>query len=95
MQGSATDARPGMMDVSTMIALGCRYGLSSVNEGGAETWAILSMLINTAEMNGIEPETWLTEVLERVVSGRTTNDRLGELLAWNRKGELAQIRTAA
>jgi transposase len=77
------------------IALGRRNSLFSGNEGGAETWAILSTLINTAKMNGIDPETWLTDVLERVVSGRTTNDRLSELLAWNWKAEPAKTRIAA
>lgn len=59
------------------------YGPGS--DGGAETWAILSSLVNTAKLNGIDPETWLTDVLERVVSGQTTNDRLQELLCWNWK----------
>jgi hypothetical protein len=36
-------------------------------------------------MNGLDPESYLTDVLERMVSGRTTNDRLHELLAWNWK----------
>jgi hypothetical protein len=28
-------------------------------------------LIQTAKLNGIDPMAWLTDVLERVVSGRT------------------------
>jgi hypothetical protein len=54
-------------------------------EGGGQTWAILASLLNTAKMNGLDPESYLTDVLERMVSGRTTNDRLHELLAWNWK----------
>ena len=43
------------------------------------------------KMNGLDPESFLTDVLERMVSGCTTNDRLHELLAWNWKAEcLAQ-----
>ena len=38
-------------------------------------------------MNGVDPEIYLTDVLERMVSGRTTNDRLHELLAWNWKAD--------
>jgi len=34
-------------------------------------------------MYGPDPESYLTDGLERMVSGRTTNDRLHELLAWN------------
>ncbi len=69
------------------IALGRKNSLFSGNEGGGESWAILSTLVNTAKLNGLDPETYLTDVLERMVSGRTTNDRLHELLAWNWKPE--------
>ena len=55
------------------------------DEGGGETWAILASLLNTAKLNGLDPETWLTDVLERIVSGATKNDQLQELLAWNWK----------
>jgi transposase len=57
--------------------------------GGTETWAILSSLSNTTALNGIDPETWLTDVLERVVPGRTTNDRLHEPLCGNWKAARA------
>ncbi|NDW59837.1 transposase domain-containing protein [Yangia sp. PrR004] len=35
-------------------------------------------------MNDIDPETWLSDVLKRIVSGRTSIKRLGEFLpqAW-------------
>ena len=72
-----------------------RTRCSAADEGGGETWAILASLLNTAKLNGVDPETWLTDVLERMVSGRTTNDRLHELLAWNWKPETAQPKMAA
>ena len=77
------------------IAIGRRNSLFCGNEGGGETWAILSTLVNTAKLNGVDPETWLTDVLERMVSGRTTNDRLSELLVWNWKAEREQAKIAA
>lgn len=40
-------------------------------------------LIQTAKLNGIEPMTWLTDVLERVVSGQTKAHELHTLLPWN------------
>nr|WP_255461835.1 transposase domain-containing protein [Methylosinus sp. RM1] len=39
-------------------------------------------MIQTARLNGVDPETWLADVLERMVSGATTNNRLAELLVW-------------
>ena len=71
--------RPAMPSIS----IGKKNSLFSGDEGGGETWAILSSLVNTAKLNGLDPETYLTDVLERMVSGRTTNNRLHELLAWN------------
>jgi transposase len=67
------------------IALGRKNSLFCGDAGGGETWAILSTLINTAKVNGLDPELWLTDVLERIVSGRTKSHQLHEVLAWNWK----------
>lgn len=67
------------------VAIGRKNALFCGDEGGGETWAILASLLTTAKLNGLDPETWLTDVLERIVSGRTKNDHLHELLAWNWK----------
>jgi len=67
------------------VALGRKNSLFCGDEGGGETWAVLASLLATAKLNGLDPETWLTDVLERIVSGRTKNDQLHELLAWNWK----------
>ena len=40
-------------------------------------------LIQTAKLNGVEPTVWLTDVLERIVSGRTKAHELHSLLPWN------------
>jgi len=52
-------------------------------------------LIQTAKLNGIDPMAWLTDVLERVVSGRTKTHELNTLLPWNwtasRKSVVAQL----
>ena len=50
------------------------------SERGAPNWACLASLLNTWKSNYIDPLTWLTDVLERIVSGRTNNDQLHELL---------------
>jgi hypothetical protein len=39
-------------------------------------------LIQTAKLNGVDPMAWLTDVLERVVSGRTKAHELHTLLPW-------------
>jgi len=67
------------------IGIGKKNSLFSGDEGGGETWAILASLLNTAKLNGVDPETYLADVLERMVSGQTKNNQLHELLAWNWK----------
>jgi hypothetical protein len=39
------------------------------------------------QLNGVEPLAWLTDVLERVVSGRTKAHELERLLPWNWQAE--------
>jgi transposase len=34
-------------------------------------------------LNSIDPLAWLTDVLQRIVSGRTKNHQLHTLLPWN------------
>ncbi|CAH2605725.1 transposase (plasmid) [Rhodovastum atsumiense] len=55
------------------------------SERGGRTWAILTSLLNTCRLNDVDPLTWLTDVLARIVSGRTKSHQLHELLAWNWK----------
>ena len=77
------------------IALGRKNALFAGSESGARTWAILASLINTAKLNDLDPQTYLADVLERMISGRTPVNRLDELLAWNWKAARAAMATAA
>ena len=67
------------------IGLGRRNYLFAGSDEGGRTWAILASLINTAKLNGIDPQEYLTDMLERIVSGRTKINRLRELLPWQWK----------
>ena len=51
--------------------------------GGAVHWAITMTLIQTAKLNGVNPMAYLTDVLERMVSGQTKRNELHTLLPWN------------
>ena len=42
----------------------------------------MASLVATAKLNGVEPQAWLTDVLERMVSGRTRAHELERLLPW-------------
>ena len=53
-------------------------------------WAVVASLVATAKLNGVEPQAWLTDVLERMVSGRTKAHKLERLLPWHWKAERAR-----
>ncbi len=57
-----------------------KNALFAGSDGGARSWATAMTLIQTAKLNGIEPTAWLTDVLERVVSGQTKAHELHSLL---------------
>jgi transposase len=74
------------------IALGRKNSLFAGSNGGAHHWAVVASLLATAKLNGVEPLAWLTDVLERMVSGRTKAHELARLLPWIWKAE--QLETA-
>ena len=77
------------------ISIGKKNSLFCGDEGGGETWAILASLLNTCKLNGVDPETYLADILERMVSGATKNNRLHELLVWNWKSAREAEKAAA
>ncbi|WP_347341489.1 transposase domain-containing protein [Bradyrhizobium pachyrhizi] len=46
---------------------------------------MLASLINTAKLHDIDPRHYLSDVLERIVSGRTKINQLNTLLPWHWK----------
>jgi transposase len=78
------------------IALGRRNALFAGSTRGAEAWAILASIINTAKLHELDPQTYLADVLERIVSGQTKVNALHELLPWTWKAtRAAQMGAAA
>jgi transposase len=81
------------MDTNTVerairpVTLNRKNALFAGNDGGARHWAIALTLIQTAKLNGVDPMAYLTDVLERIVSGRTKASALHTLLPWNWKAE--------
>ncbi|GLQ66728.1 IS66 family transposase [Gluconobacter kondonii] len=61
------------------VTLGRKNALFAGSEGGANRWAIVASLIETAKLNGIEPFAWLRDVLTRMIDGYPAA-RLSELL---------------
>jgi transposase len=47
-------------------------------------------LIQTAKSNGVDPQAWLTDVLERIVARQIKATELHRLLPWNWKPAIAE-----
>ena len=64
------------------IALNRKNTLFAGSDGGARHWAVAMTLIQTAKLNDREPMAYLTDVLQRIVSGQTKAHELHTLLPW-------------
>ena len=63
------------------IALGRKNYLFAGSDAGGERAAMLYSLINTAKLNGRDPEAYLTHVLSTIADHPV--NRVDELLPWN------------
>ena len=64
------------------LALNRKNALFAGSDGGGEHWAILASLIESCKLNNVDPESYLSDVLARLVADHPAN-RLGDLLPWN------------
>jgi transposase len=63
------------------IALGRRNYLFAGSNSGGERAAAIYTLVTTAKLNGLNPETYLRDILAKIAEGHTIN-RIDELLPW-------------
>ncbi len=62
------------------IPIGRKNYLFVGSEGGGKSAAIAYTLIQTAKLNGVDPQVWLTDVFNRIADHKIT--RLDELMPW-------------
>ena len=67
------------------VAVGRKNGLIAGSEGGGKAAATAFTLIETAKLNGIDPQAWLTWVLGRIADDKIT--RIDGLLPWRYAAE--------
>ena len=65
------------------VALGRKNWLFVGSAAGGRAAAIAATLIETAKLNGIDPEAWLADTLARIPDTKIT--RVDELLPWHRR----------
>jgi len=72
-----------------------KNSLFAGSDSGARHWAIANTLIQSCKLNDVEPLAYLTDVMQRIVSGRTKRHELHSLLPWNWRPDHASTTTAA
>jgi transposase len=70
------------------IALGRRNYLFAGSDSGGERAASIYTLVASAKLNGLNPETYLRDLLAKITDGHTIN-RINELVPWRMKPALA------
>lgn len=63
------------------VAIGRKNWMFAGSERGGKAMAIAFTLIETAKLNGVDPQAWLTDVLSRIADHKI--NRIDELLPWN------------
>jgi hypothetical protein len=74
------------------VALGRKNFLFVGSDGGGKAAAIACTLDQTATLNGVDPQAWLTDVLSRIADHKIT--RIDELLPWRYAAIAAQLTDA-
>ncbi len=67
------------------VAVGRKNYMFMGSEGGGKAAAITYTLVETAKMNGVDPQAWLTWVLAQITDHKIT--RLDQLLPWRYAAE--------
>ena len=63
------------------VAIGRKNWMFAGSEGGGKAMAIAFTLIETAKLNKVDPQAWLTWVLAQIADHKIT--RLDKLLPWH------------
>ena len=90
--GSQRPARYGQNDRE--IVLNRKNALFAGHDQGAENWACIASLIETCKLHGVDPQTYFTDVLTKLVNLWPAS-RLDELMPWAWAAERSTNKLAA
>ena len=72
------------------IALNRKNALFAGHDAGAKNWGIIASLIETAKLNKIEPQAYLTATLQAIVAGHKQS-QIEQLLPWNYVAKVSDV----
>jgi hypothetical protein len=64
------------------MALDRKNALFTGHDEGGQNWGVIASLIETAKLNGVDPQAYLARILTATVQGHKQS-RIDELLPWN------------
>ncbi len=76
------------------IAIGRKNWLFAGSKAGSERAAAIYSVIETAKLNGVEQQTYIANVIEKIASGWPAS-RWDELMPWNWTAQTAPVSMAA
>ena len=63
------------------IALNRKNALFAGSDGGGAHWATIASLVETAKLNGVDPQAYLADAIARIVAGHAQS-QIDDLLPW-------------
>ncbi len=72
------------------MALNRKNALFAGSDGGAEHWAVLASLIETAKLNDVDPEAYLADIITRIVGGHPQS-QISALMPWAYAGSATGV----
>lgn len=63
------------------LTLNRKNALFAGSDDGGDNWAVIASLIETAKLNRVDPQAWLTNTLKRLANGHRIT-ALGDLMPW-------------
>ena len=64
------------------LALNRKNALFAGSDDGGDHWAVIASLIETAKLNGVDPQAWLDDTLTRLAAGHPAT-ALDALMPWH------------
>ena len=64
------------------VALSRKNSLFAGSDEGAENWAVVASLIETCKLNAVNPQSYFTDLLTRLVNG-WPQARIDQLMPWH------------